>query len=141
MAERLSRGATPGEALLQEASGLEPSYPDREITAWYRDKAFTLRSGATPVALPPEGAKDARSLALDGGRILLRVADTVPAAKADLVLISSVPVDEKLLGKVGAQLGEISIALFSSCSAHNAGDKSTSGQRRFPARKKATNTR
>ncbi|HEX9119814.1 MAG TPA: PP2C family protein-serine/threonine phosphatase [Terriglobales bacterium] len=125
--ERLSKGATPDEALLQEASGLEPSYPDREITAWFHDKAFTLRSGATPAALPPESAKDARSLALDGGRILLRVADTVPAAKGGLVLISSVPVDEKLLGKVGAQLGEVSLAMFSASPPAQPGDKIGSG--------------
>jgi sigma-B regulation protein RsbU (phosphoserine phosphatase) len=133
-AERLSKGATPDEALLQEASGLEPSYPDREITAWYRDKAFTLRSGATPVALPPESAKDARSLALDGGRILLRVADTVPAAKGGLVLISSVPVDEKLLGKVGAQLGEVSLAVFSASPPAQPTDKVGSEQAQLSRR-------
>ncbi|MGB9104172.1 MAG: PP2C family protein-serine/threonine phosphatase [Terriglobales bacterium] len=135
-AERLSKGTTPDEALLQEASGLEPSYPDREITAWYRDKAFTLRSGATPVTLPPESAKDARSLALDGGRILLRVADTVPAAKGDLVLISSVPVDEQLLGKVGAQLGEVSLAIFSASPPAQPTDKTGSDQAQLPRRPK-----
>ncbi len=123
VAERLNRGATPGEALLREASGLEPSYADREVTAWYREKPFTLTSGATPVAPPPEGAKDVRSLALDGRRVLLRTADAVPTAKGDLVLISSVPVDEALLGKVGARLGEISIALFSRAPRSNAGDQ------------------
>jgi phosphoserine phosphatase RsbU/P len=134
--ERLSRGATPDEALLQGASGLEPSYPDREITAWYRDKAFTLRSGARPVALPPESAKDARSLALDGGRILLRVADTVPAAKGNLVLISSVPVDDKMLGKVGAQLGEVSLAMFSSSQPVPPPEKASSDQAQIAGRQK-----
>ncbi len=135
VADRLAKGASPGEALLQEASGREPSYPDREITAWYRDKAFTLRSGAAPAALPPESAKNARSLALDGGRILLRVADTVPAAKGDLVLISSVPVDEEMLGKVGAQLGEVSLALFSSSAPPDSKDKTSEGQRPAGSRK------
>jgi phosphoserine phosphatase RsbU/P len=132
VAERLAKGAPPDEALLQEASGLEPSYPDREITAWFHDKAFTLRSGATPVALPPESAKDARSLVLDGGRILLRAADTVPAAKGGLVLISSVPVDEQLLGKVGAQLGEVSLAMFSSSQPAQPPDKPGSDQAQPP---------
>jgi phosphoserine phosphatase RsbU/P len=136
VAERLAKGATPDEALLQEASGLEPSYPEREITAWYRDKAFTLRSGATPVALPPASAKDARSLALDGGRILLRVADTIPAAKGGLVLITSVPVDEQLLGKVGAQLGEVSLALFSNSQPAQPGDKTGSDQAQLARRQK-----
>lgn len=138
--ERLSKGATPDEALLQEASGLEPSYPDREITAWFHDKAFTLRSGATPVALPHESAKDARSLVLDGGRILLRVADTVPAAKGGLVLISSVPVDEKMLGKVGAQLGEVSLAIFSASPPAQPTDKTGSDQAQLPRRPKKGGT-
>jgi sigma-B regulation protein RsbU (phosphoserine phosphatase) len=136
--ERLSKGATPDEALLHEASGLEPGYPDREITAWYRGKAITLRSGATPVALPPENAKDARSLALDGGRILLRVADTVPAAKGHLVLISSVPVDQQLLGKVGAQLGEVSLAMFSPSPPAQPGDQIGSGHVQISRRPQKT---
>ena len=138
--ERLAKGATPDEALLQEASGLETSYPDREITAWYRDKAFTLRSGASPVTQPPESAKDARSLALDGGRILLRAADTIPAAKGNLVLISSVPVDEQVLGKVGAQLGEVSLAIFSTSPPAQPTDKTGSDQTQVARRQKQGGT-
>jgi phosphoserine phosphatase RsbU/P len=134
VADRLGKGAPPGEALSQEASGREPGYSNCEITAWYRDKPFTLRSSVTPAALPPESAKNTRSLALDGGRILLRAADKVPTGKGDLVLISSVQVDEPLLGKVGAQLGEISLALFSSSTPAESTDKTSERQR--PARQK-----
>jgi phosphoserine phosphatase RsbU/P len=125
-AERLAGGAAPTDALVLQPSVPEPGYPRREMTAWYRGKAFTIPTGSTPIAPPPEGAKDAQSVALDNGRILLRVADTVPAGKSDLVVISGVPVDEKLLGKVGAQLGEVSLALFSAAPAgtpDNAGEK------------------
>ena len=114
LAERLARGGTPGEILLQLVSGREPGYPGSEITAWYRGKAFTLRPKMNPAAPPPNGAKQVRAFALDDRRILLRVADTVPVGKDNLVLISSVPVDEKLLDKVGAQLGEVSISMFAS---------------------------
>jgi sigma-B regulation protein RsbU (phosphoserine phosphatase) len=114
LAERLARGGTPGEILLHQVSGREPAYPGSEITAWYRGKAFTLRPTVNPAAPPHNGVKQVRAFALDDGRILLRVADTVPAGKDNLVLISSVPVDERLLGKVGAQLGEVSISMFAS---------------------------
>jgi phosphoserine phosphatase RsbU/P len=128
VAERLSRGATPDEALLEEASGLEPGYRDREITAWYRDKAFTSRSSATTVGPPPGSAREARSVALDNGRILLRVADSIPMAKGNLVLIASVPVDEQLLGKIGAQLGEVSVAMFSPSPPPQPAGRTGSGQ-------------
>jgi len=134
VAERLARGANPNQALLQEASGLEPSYADREITAWYRDKAFTLGPGITPAAPPPAGADNARSVAIDGPRILLRTTDAVPAGKEQLVLISSVPVNEELLGKVGAQLGEISVSLFSNSSRTQPHDKNSSASNKPPAR-------
>ncbi|MGZ4838712.1 MAG: PP2C family protein-serine/threonine phosphatase [Terriglobales bacterium] len=114
VAGRLARGTAPGESLLQQVSGREPGYPGSEITAWYRGKAFTPSAKVSPAAPPPNGAKQVRAFVLDGGRILLRVADTVPAGKDDLVLISSVPVDEKLLGKIGAQLGEVSLGMFAS---------------------------
>ncbi|MBZ5568275.1 MAG: PP2C family protein-serine/threonine phosphatase [Acidobacteriia bacterium] len=113
MADRIAKGAAPSEALLQQASGREPVYLDREITAWYRGKSYVLPANAVAAA-PPRGAKEVRNFAQDGGRLLLRVADTVPAGKDELVLISNVPLDEKLLARVGARLGEVSVSLFSS---------------------------
>jgi sigma-B regulation protein RsbU (phosphoserine phosphatase) len=137
-AERLAKGATPSEALVLEPVVPEPNYRHREITAWYRGKAFTRPAGATPMAPPPEGTKDPRSVALDSGRILLRAADTVPAGKSDLVVISSVLVDEKLLGKISSQLGEVSLALFSAAPAAAPKDSGNNKQARRPANRKGS---
>jgi sigma-B regulation protein RsbU (phosphoserine phosphatase) len=113
MAERIAKGAAPSEALWQQAGGREPVFFDREITAWYRGKSFVLPAKAEAAAPPPNGTKEIRTFVLDGQRLLLRVADTVPVGKDELVLISNVPLDEKLLARVGGHLGEVSVSLFS----------------------------
>ncbi len=113
LGERLAHGAAPGEALLQQASGREAIYPGSQITCWYRGEAFLLNAESKPIAPPPDGGKDVRAFALDDGRLWLRVANTADAGKQKLVLITSVPVDETLLAKVGAQLGEVSVSMFS----------------------------
>jgi len=111
LARQIAKGMAPSAALLQAARGHEPPFPEREMTAWYRGKAVSLAPAA---ALPASNDKQMRSLVLDGGRILLRAVDTVPAGNHDLVLISSVPLSEKLLEKMDSELGEVSIAMFSS---------------------------
>lgn len=104
------------ELLQHEAAEREPAYPAREITAWYDGKAYTFPARATPAPLPPHQGKAIQTVALDRGQILLRACDAVPAAKGELVLISSVPLDEKLLGKVSAEVGQVSLSLFTSSS-------------------------
>ncbi len=110
--ERLIRNVAPGTAL-REAIGREPVHADNELTLRYRDKAYALPPASAAAASPPNAAREVRAFVLDGGRILLRVSDTVNAGNTDLVLISSVPLNEQLLTHIGAQLGEVSLSLFS----------------------------
>jgi sigma-B regulation protein RsbU (phosphoserine phosphatase) len=130
MADRLAKGVTPGEALLQQASGREPVFPNRQITAWYRGKALVFPPKAPTAALPPNDAKEARDFVLDEGRLLLRVADTVPAGKDNLILISDVPLDGKVLERVGARLGEVSLSLFSGGASRRAAEERQRGGKR-----------
>jgi len=111
LAGQIAKGAAPSDSLLQAERGHESPYAEREITAWYRGKAASLGPQA---GLPASGDKQMRSLVLDGGRVQLRAVDTVAAGSSDLVLISSVPLSEKLLEKMDSELGEISITMFSS---------------------------
>ena len=113
LASQIAKGAKPTSPLLQVARGRESLYPEREITAWHGGRSITLDPTAQAAALPAGGEKQTGGLALDGGRILLRAVDTVPAGKDALVLISSVPLDEKLLEKMDSELGEVSITMFS----------------------------
>src|SRR5690349_17757041 len=86
-AARLVQGASWNEALLRQIAGHEPRFAEREITGWYRGKAVVLRG--QPAGPPPGNASENSGLALDGGRILLRVSNTSPAGKDNVVLISS----------------------------------------------------
>ncbi|MGI9104468.1 MAG: SpoIIE family protein phosphatase [Terriglobales bacterium] len=114
VADRLSRGGRGGEQLLRESRGRESLFPDREITCWYRGQAFSLRTKGSIAALPPGDAKEFRGFAIDGGRLLLRAVDTVPAGNDSVVLISSVPLNTELLGRIGSALGEVSVEMFTS---------------------------
>jgi sigma-B regulation protein RsbU (phosphoserine phosphatase) len=49
---------------------------------------------------------------IDGKRLLFRVAETIPAGREKLTLISSVPLDATMLERIGAGLGEVSLTLF-----------------------------
>ncbi len=112
IAERINQGASLNEAITRETGG---RFPQREITAWMNGKSSTVPAGAPPAATPPGGAREARAVAIDGTRLLLRVADTVPTTKgADVVLVTAVPFDDRLLERFGAGLGQVSLSLFTS---------------------------
>jgi sigma-B regulation protein RsbU (phosphoserine phosphatase) len=112
MADRISRGAPLTADLLATNAALISDGQPSEMTAWYAGKAVSLpnQEAAAP---PPEKAPEARGVVLDGKRLLLRVSETVPAGKEKLTVISSLPLDDKMLERIGAGLGEVSLALFS----------------------------
>ncbi len=127
LSDRLSRGEPLNAETLRSAAGREPVYADREITAWFRGKAVTIKSGAeTP--MPPNASPQMHGLMLDGNRMVLRAADTERAGNSAVTVIGTVPVDEKLLGNIGSGLGEISLSLFSpTTSAKQGGTRITIG--------------
>jgi sigma-B regulation protein RsbU (phosphoserine phosphatase) len=63
-----------------------------------------------PEAARPAWIKDGfHSLVLDQGRIYLRAANVVNVGHKPFTVISSVPLDQKLLGKIAADLGPIAL--------------------------------
>jgi sigma-B regulation protein RsbU (phosphoserine phosphatase) len=63
-----------------------------------------------PETVRPQWIKDGfHSLVLDQGHIYLRAANVVNVAHKPFTVISSVPLDEKLLGKIAADLGPITV--------------------------------
>ncbi len=111
IAERINQGASLSESVTHETGS---RFPQREITAWMNGKSATVPSGAPITTVPPGNDREIRAVAIDGNRLLLRVADTVPTTKgSDLVLVTAVPFNERLLERFGAGLGQISLSLFS----------------------------
>lgn len=110
MASRIERGTPLTPELLSTYVTTSSTGRPAEMTAWYGGKSFTL-AGQEPAAPPPSGEAVGR-IVVDGNRLFFRVADTEPAGKDKLVLISSVPLDNKSLELIGAGLGEISFTLF-----------------------------
>jgi phosphoserine phosphatase RsbU/P len=113
MADRVSHGAplTP-ELLVANAGPLSDERPV-EMTAWYANKAVVLPQQDV-TAPPPDKAPEVRATVFDGKRLLFRVSETIPTGKGKLTVISSVPLDNKMLERVGAGLGEVSLSLFTS---------------------------
>lgn len=75
------------------------------------DAAFPGRTiQVLPESASPQWLKDGfHGLVLDEGRIFLRAANTVESGKKKLVVISSVPADQKLLSQVASGLGPLTL--------------------------------
>jgi sigma-B regulation protein RsbU (phosphoserine phosphatase) len=116
IAAGISRGTPLSPELVAVNAAPTPEGSQAEMTAWYAGKAVAPPR-QQPAAPPPEKAPEARGLVLDGHRLLFRVSETIPAGKDKLTVISSVPLDDKMLEHIGTGLGEVSLALFSTRSA------------------------
>ncbi|MGH9521804.1 MAG: PP2C family protein-serine/threonine phosphatase [Terriglobales bacterium] len=110
LAARMEHGADLSPDLLSAYEATDANGRPAELTAWFRGKQVTL-SGGSAAARPPSDAP-AGGIVLEGNRLFFRVASAEAAGKEKLVLISSVPLDNKSLGTIGAGLGEISFTLF-----------------------------
>ena len=111
MAERIARGEKLTPEMLSQNTVASSDGDLAEITAWYAGKpvAPPKQQAAAP---PPQKTPEAHGVVVDGNRLLFRVSDTVPAGKEQLTVVSSVPLDNKMLERVGAGLGEVSLTLF-----------------------------
>jgi len=111
IAEHVSQGASLNEAVTRETGS---RFPHRELTVWLNGKSATVPASAPPAPPPPGKERETRAVAIDGNRLVLRVADSVPTTKgSDLVVVASVPFNARLLERFGAGLGQMSLSLFS----------------------------
>jgi sigma-B regulation protein RsbU (phosphoserine phosphatase) len=107
--------------ILENANVKEEAFPDRQVTAWFKGKWYVLQEAGsdvtaknppTPVALPPAGKGDLSNLVIDGKRTFLRSARELKVGNERLVVISSVPLDVNLLGRVAEKIGLVSMEAF-----------------------------
>jgi phosphoserine phosphatase RsbU/P len=112
LAARLERGDNP---TVQSLAGLrkrDAAWSRRRMSAWHGDQLLPLGddSKAPPLSLPASTKEGLREITRDQGALYLRVVTLLPVGSKTLVVITSEPLDRELVGKIAADMGEISLS-------------------------------
>ena len=112
VAQQLRDGVPPSPRLVQRATLREKDAMQREITAWYRGAAMVPDPGSAAISPPPSQAPEMSAIVQDGRRLALRAANTVDINGQKLAVISSMPLDSRLLARVAANLGQLALEWY-----------------------------
>jgi sigma-B regulation protein RsbU (phosphoserine phosphatase) len=114
VADQIRRERPVGRRRIEPPPGVKlpgAGFAEREITAWFRGEAAVLQSPAggegRVLSRPAWMGDQFRGVVFEGGQLYLRAAVSIPVGGEALTVISSVPVDEVLLNRVAAGLGEV----------------------------------
>lgn len=80
---------------------------NHDIFAWINGQLILSSSPAETITLPPVSREGFTHVVLDAGRVFFRSVSSISTSKGTLTVISSRPVDERLLGGLGGDLGEV----------------------------------
>ena len=109
---RLERGDNPAAESLAGLRKRDTAWRRRQMCAWYGDKPLVLDDESKippfspPTFLNGEGLQD---ITRDNQGLHLRVVTLLPAGAKTLTVVSSEPFDKELVGKIAADMGEITI--------------------------------
>jgi phosphoserine phosphatase RsbU/P len=111
LAARLERGETPTAESLAGMSKRDPAWGRREVCAWYADKPLSLCNDyhGSSLTLPTFVKGKFQNIVRDGPQLHLRVAHSMAVGSSTLTVVTSEPFDKELVGKIAADLGEISL--------------------------------
>lgn len=111
-AERQS-GPSGGTISLGVPRQAEKNWANRQICIWLNQKLVLNSSpgeiGSAVPVIPPTLKGAFRDVVRDHDKLFLRVAEIVPVNEGDLTVVSSEPLDQHLLQKLAANLGEITL--------------------------------
>jgi phosphoserine phosphatase RsbU/P len=112
LAARLERGDDP---TVQSLAGLrkrDAAWSRRRMSAWHGDTLLPLgdESKGAPLSLPASTNEGLREITRDQGTLYLRVVTLLPVGSKTLVVVTSEPLDRELVGKIAADMGEISLS-------------------------------
>lgn len=111
LAGRLERGESPKVESLAGMKKRDTSWHRRRICAWYGDKFLPLSDETSaPFTLPSFAKAGFGEIVRDQDGLHLRVVTMMPAGSETLTLITSEPFDKDLLGRVAADIGEITLS-------------------------------
>jgi sigma-B regulation protein RsbU (phosphoserine phosphatase) len=112
LAARLERGDNPAAESLAGLRKRDAAWRRRRMCAWYGDKPLSVddQSKISPFSLPAfVGGEGLRDITRDDDGLYLRVATLLPVGEKTLTVVSSEPFDKELMGKIAADMGEITI--------------------------------
>jgi sigma-B regulation protein RsbU (phosphoserine phosphatase) len=111
LAARLERGDKPTAESLAGLKKRDPAWERRQVCAWYGGKPLLLgyESKGVALTLPSFVKTRFRDIVADRGELHLRVAMSLPVGSETLTVVTSEPFDKELLGKIAADLGEITL--------------------------------
>lgn len=111
LAGHIDRGEKPASESLSGLEKRDPVWNRRQVCAWYGDKQLPLCEeyhGAS-LTLPSFVKGKFRDIVRDQGQLYLRVVSTLPVGSSQLTVVTSEPFDKDLVGKIAANLGEITV--------------------------------
>jgi len=111
LAARLERGENPTTESLAGLRKRDPAWERRQVCAWYGGKPLTLCSEFRGAALTAPGFVEGsfRDIVHDRGDLYLRVVSSFSVRSGQLTVVTSEPFDKELVGKIAADLGEITL--------------------------------
>jgi phosphoserine phosphatase RsbU/P len=160
LAAGLARGNNPTAESLSGLKKRDRAWGHRQVQAWQAAKALPLSSDI-PVtssfsypaffdkndneyATALRDGKPFRQIVSDHGKLYLRVVSILPVRSDSLTVVTSEPLDQDLVGKIAASLGEIT--LFAATvpdhplgQANPAGEKDAGGKTNFSYNAKSKN--
>ena len=112
LASRLERGDNPTAESLVGLRKRDNAWKRRRMCAWYGDKYLPLGDESTspPLTLPTFLKGGSREITRDYDGLHLRVATVLPAGSKTLTIVSGEPFDKELVGKIAADMGEITLS-------------------------------
>jgi len=111
LAARLERGETPAAESLAGLMKRDPAWGRRQVCAWYGGKPLPLCNdfrGAS-LTLPAFVTGKFQDIVRDRGDLHLRVGSLLEVGNNKLAVVTSEPFDKELVGKIAADLGEITL--------------------------------
>jgi sigma-B regulation protein RsbU (phosphoserine phosphatase) len=111
LAARLERGDNPTAESLAGLRKRDAAWGRRRMCAWHGDKLLALGddSQASPLSLPAFAKGGLREISRDHDGLHLRVVTLLSVGSKTLTIVTSEPFDQELLGKIAADMGEITL--------------------------------
>jgi phosphoserine phosphatase RsbU/P len=111
LAARLERGDNPAAESLAGLRKRDAAWERRRVSAWHGDKPLPLgdESKGLPLLLPTFVRAGLREVTRDSDGLYLRVVTVIPVGSKTLMVVTSEPFDKELVGKIAANIGEITL--------------------------------